>query len=233
MQEVIVSSEEKKSSVVLPFKAVIFDMDGTLIASTKADYLAWAKLFEDENKSLTYEEYVPLLGIKSAEVIKTYLNLHGEELQHALRKKLLYFDEVIAEIGLYPIPHADVFLKSLKEYPVKIALATSSRKAKMEMALNGMDLFKYFDVIVTGEEVMNGKPAPDIFIKTAEKLDLQASECIVIEDAANGVIAAKNAFMKCVAITTTHEPNMLNDADLIITTFENQNLVDWGKKLYF
>jgi beta-phosphoglucomutase family hydrolase len=203
-------------------KAVIFDMDGTLIDSTKADFLAWQKLFSFYGKSLTYKEYVPLLGIKSAQVVKEFLPLkNDEEIQMALTRKLIFFHEYIAENGIYPVPYADVFLKQIKQLDIPVALATSSRKAKMEMVMTKVGLVTLFDAIVTGGDVKNGKPAPDIFIKAAEKLGVRPQDCIVFEDASNGVKAAKNAFMKCVALSSTQPPEALQEADLIIDTFKD------------
>jgi beta-phosphoglucomutase family hydrolase len=203
-------------------KAVIFDMDGTLIDSTKADFLAWQKLFSFYGKSLTYKEYVPLLGIKSAQVVKEFLPLkNDEEIQMALTRKLVFFHEYIAENGIYPVPYADVFLKQIKQLDIPVALATSSRKAKMEMVMTKVELVTLFDAIVTGGDVKNGKPAPDIFIKAAEKLGVRPQDCIVFEDASNGVKAAKNAFMKCVALSSTQPPEALQEADLIIDTFKD------------
>ncbi|MGN6196243.1 MAG: HAD family hydrolase [Ginsengibacter sp.] len=205
-------------------KAVIFDMDGTLIDSTKADFLAWQKLFSFYGKSLTYKEYVPLLGIKSAQVVKEFLPLkNDEEIQMALTRKLVFFHEYIAENGIYPVPYADVFLKQIKQLDIPVALATSSRKAKMEMVMTKVELVTLFDAIVTGGDVKNGKPAPDIFIKAAEKLGVRPQDCIVFEDASNGVKAAKNAFMKCVAVSSTQPPEALQEADLIIDTFKDLN----------
>jgi beta-phosphoglucomutase family hydrolase len=203
-------------------KAVIFDMDGTLIDSTKADFLAWQKLFSFYGKSLTYKEYVPLLGIKSAQVVKEFLPLkNDDEIQMALTRKLVFFHEYIAENGIYPVPYADVFLKQIKQLDIPVALATSSRKAKMEMVMTKVELVTLFDAIVTGGDVKNGKPAPDIFIKAAEKLGVRPQDCIVFEDASNGVKAAKNAFMKCVALSSTQPPEALQEADLIIDTFKD------------
>jgi beta-phosphoglucomutase family hydrolase len=204
----------------LPFKGIIFDMDGTLIASTEADYLAWKKTFADHGRNLTYESYYPLLGIKSADVAKKELKLEGEEVDLALAKKLEYFEEIIETKGIDPIPFAQDLLKKLRKQPIKMALATSSRKMKMKLVMEKLDFLQYFDAVVTGEEVHHSKPAPDIFLLAAKRLGLSTQDCIVIEDAASGVAAAKSAGMKCIAITTTHKEEDLEHADLIIHSFK-------------
>jgi beta-phosphoglucomutase-like phosphatase (HAD superfamily) len=104
-----------------------------------------------------------------------------------------------------------------------MALATSSRKMKMKLVMEKLDFLQYFDAIVTGEEVHHSKPAPDIFLLAAKKLDLSTQDCLVIEDAASGVTAAKSAGMKCIAITTTHKEEDLEHADLIIHSFKEIN----------
>jgi beta-phosphoglucomutase family hydrolase len=203
-------------------KAVIFDMDGTLVDSTKSDYLAWERLFSFYNKTLSYEDYLPMLGIRSAEIVKQYLPVkNDEEVQFALTKKLVFFHEIISQNGIEPVPYADIFLKQIKRLNVPVALATSSRKAKMEMVMEKLNLLVYFDAVVTGGDVIKGKPAPDIFIKAAEKLNVPPQDCIVFEDASNGVKAAKNAFMKCVAFSLAQPPEALQEADLIIDTFKD------------
>jgi beta-phosphoglucomutase family hydrolase len=210
-------------TVLLPFKGVIFDMDGTLIESTEADYLAWKRLFADYQKPLSYEDYFPLLGAKSAVVVQSRLLLNEAQTKIALAKKLKYFTEIITKSGIQPVPFAVKLLQHLQQYDLKIALATSSRSEKMKMVLKLTGLVHYFEVIVTGEEVNRSKPAPDIFLMAAKKLKLQPEQCLVIEDAINGIKAAKNAGMKCVAITTTHSAEMLQEADLIIETYEAVN----------
>jgi beta-phosphoglucomutase family hydrolase len=229
----MVNPIEANASVplVLPYSGVILDMDGTLIESTEADYLAWKWLFADYNQVFTFQEYIPLLGIKSVDVLHHKLQLNGEELRQALNKKMSYFREVVEDNGIRPVPFAHSFLKSLQDYPVKVALATSSRREKMQLLMEKMEFLYFFDVIVTGEEVHHGKPAPDIFIQAAEKLGIPPEKCVVIEDAANGVAAAKNAHMKCVAITTTHSAEQLLYADLVVDTFEKADLADWCNRL--
>lgn len=217
------------TTVALPFKGVILDMDGTLIESTEADYLAWKSLFADYNIPFTFQEYQPMLGTKSVDVINARLKLNDEELAKALQQKMAYFKEVITNNGISIVPFADELFKNLQKYPVKIALATSSRREKMKLLMEKVGFLPYFDVIVTGEEVHNGKPAPDIFLLAAERLQLSPEDCVVVEDTVNGVKAAKNANMKCVAITTSQTADLLHQADLVIDTYEKGDLLEWSK----
>ena len=214
-----------------PFTAVILDMDGTLIESTEADYLAWKMLFADFGFDFSFQEYMPMLGIKSVDVIGSRLQLSGDDLQQALNKKMAYFKEIVTDNGIRTVPFALEMVQSLKQYPVKIALATSSRREKMKLLMEKVKMLPYFDVIVTGEEVHNGKPAPDIFLKAAAQLGVSPDKCVVLEDAANGVAAAKNANMKCIAITTTHSAEQLTKADLVVDSYEKVDFLEWCLKL--
>lgn len=207
-----------------PFRGVIFDMDGTLIETTQADYHAWKKVFEDHGQELSFDDYFPLIGMKSEVVVNTRLHLEGEEAKKALLKKADYFRDIIESHGIQTVPYATRLLKKLKQHNLKLALATSSRSQKMNYVLKLTELLQYFDVIVTGDEVTRSKPAPDVFIKAVEKLNLPVSQCVVIEDAASGVKAAKNAGLKCIAITTTHSADLLHEADLVISSFEELDL---------
>ncbi len=204
------------------FKAVIFDMDGTLIDSVNADFLAWQKVFADYNKSLTFKDYMPLLGMRSFSVVEQFFNPeNAEEQKKVLTKKSNYFREIIEENGIELIPYAQEFIKHLKENNVPLALATSSRRAKMEMVMDKVGLLSYFDVTVTAEDVVHGKPAPDIFIKAASLLDEAAGDCLVFEDTVNGINAAKGASMKCVALDSNDTPDLLNEADVVIESFKD------------
>jgi HAD superfamily hydrolase (TIGR01509 family) len=137
----------------------------------------------------------------------------------------------VADNGIKTVPFVEALMKNLKSYPVRIALATSSRREKMKLLMEKVGFLPYFDAIVTGEEVTNGKPAPDIFLQAAERLHVPAGKCMVIEDAASGVKAAKSAQMKCIAITTTHPADQLQLADLVIDSFENASLGAWCSQL--
>jgi beta-phosphoglucomutase family hydrolase len=217
--------ESDGAAISIPIKGVIFDMDGTLIESTEADYRAWERVFNHYNRKLSFEDYIPLLGVKSADVIKKELGFTDEQkVKVILKEKLDYFFDFVTHNPIKPVEGAEAFLKSLADYPVKVALATSSRKAKVQMVLRQLDFLRYFEAIVTGDEVLNSKPAPDIFLLSAKKLGLKPEDCLVVEDAPVGVAAARSANMKCVAITETHKADKLSAADVIIDSYYESDL---------
>ncbi|MBC8034685.1 MAG: HAD family phosphatase, partial [Chitinophagaceae bacterium] len=165
-------------------------------------------------------QYHKCLGIRSADIARTKLHLEGNAVLAALDRKLSYFMDIVKQNGIRAIPHAAHLVRMMNSSKIRMGLATSSRKEKMTMVMKETGLLSYFDVIVTGDEVLNGKPAPDIFLKAAERLGVAPPECLVFEDAVSGVRAAKNAGMQCIAITTTHSADVLQEADLIINSFE-------------
>jgi beta-phosphoglucomutase len=214
------------------YKAVIFDMDGTLIDSIEADYLAWCELFEFYQKELRLEDYIPLIGIKSAEVAMKYLPVKDElELKEALAKKLVYFRNIIEEKGIKAMPFSHELVQQIKKSGLLLSLATSSRKAKVEMVMNKVGLMDYFDVVITAEDVKKGKPDPEVFTTAAHRLSVKPSECIVFEDAANGVKAAKNAQMKCIALHSERTAGLLSEADIIIESYEGLDFAELCSRL--
>src|SRR5215471_488243 len=127
------AKEKQENEIKFPFKAVICDMDGTLIETTEADYSAWKRLFAEHGKELSFEDYFPLIGMKSEVVAKSRLHLDEEGVKDALAKKMKYFTEIISAHGIKIVPYASKLLQQLREHDIRIALATSSRKKKMKM----------------------------------------------------------------------------------------------------
>lgn len=175
---------------------------------------------------------MPLLGIRSADVIRNELGFNADEdVKRILKEKFDAFVDYVNINPIEPVAGAGDFLKALKQQHIKVGLATSSRKEKVKLLLTKLDFLQYFEAIVSGEEVENSKPAPDIFLKAAERLNLLPNECIVVEDGPIGVAAAKAAKMKCIAITATHPAEKLQQADIIIDTYRNTSLREVFEKL--
>jgi beta-phosphoglucomutase family hydrolase len=204
--------------------AIIFDMDGTLVETTEADFKAWQRVFRDHGRELSFEDYFPLLGRKSQDVVQHVLNLKGEEAQENMRRKMYYFEEFVEDNSLAILPGAGQFLGELKAAGIPMGLATSSRQPKMRLVLEKTGLFPFFNTIVTGEMVEKGKPSPDIFLLTAQRMGIQPSDCVVLEDAVHGITAARTAGMKSVAIVSTHEASQLNEAHLVINSYSELSL---------
>ena len=225
MKEQAAATQPLKNNNSTDIQAIIFDMDGTLLESTEADYLAWEKIFERYDNKLTYEKYVTMLGIRSADVIRDFLGFtDAGDVSRILVEKFNCFVEVVNEKPVKPVDSADKILKAAHASHLKVALATSSRKEKMQLLLTQLDFLQYFHATVTGEEVERSKPAPDIFLKAAERLGIPPANCVVVEDGPIGITAAKKAGMKCIAITATTEPAKLQEADLVIESYDDIDL---------
>jgi beta-phosphoglucomutase family hydrolase len=215
-------------------KAAIFDMDGTVIDSTESDYLAWKKILEDYKIELSFREYLNVLGAKGSEIVNRYLDLDTSETRHLLDQKEEYFKSLVNEKGLRSIQGVESLLNEIKGLNVKTSLATGAGKEKLDFIFQKVNLRNYFDVVITADDTKVGKPDPEVFLTAAIKLNTLPSDCVVFEDAKNGVKAAKNGGMKCVAIVTTHHPNELQEADLIIKSYSEFDFRKFysGEKIY-
>ena len=173
-------------------KAVLFDMDGVIFDTEKAYLDTWIKVFSKYGYEMKREIYISVMGTGRKNVKKVFLNIFGENLpiEDMYKEK----DEILAKIideGKVPVKNgAEEILSYLKESGYKTALATSARRIRTYKQVNKAGLDKYFDVIVTGDDISKGKPDPEIFLKAANKLGVMPKECIVIEDSPAGIEAA-------------------------------------------
>lgn len=204
-------------------KAFIFDMDGTVIDSTEADFKAWEQLLSEEGIVLSYTDFLSILGATGKEILTSYLPQCIDKEQMLLRREV-YFKKFIEDKGIKFIDGVEKFLKEVKEKNIKTALATGAGKSKIDFIFKRLGVQKYFDIVLTAADTSQGKPAPEIFLKAAEKLGVQPSEAIVVEDARNGVVASVKAGMRCIAITSTHPKESLTGADTIVDSYDQLNI---------
>jgi beta-phosphoglucomutase len=205
-------------------KGMIFDMDGTIIDTTRPDYDAWEKAFSEYKVKLPWKEYIDMLGMKSSEIVKKYLDLSEKDVEKLIHRKeeILKKDIEINKVSY--IEGAERVLTYLKGRYYKLALATGAQKEKLDFILEQLNFAPYFDEIITADEVNSGKPDPEMFLKAAEKLKLKPEQCLVWEDSTLGVQAAKAGGFRCIAITTTRKKDKLLEADAIVDNFTRINL---------
>jgi len=185
-------------------RSVIFDLDGVL-----ADSEPWwneidAKLLAEYGVTYRGEFHRNVLGVSYRLACEFYQKTFGlsASVEELMRRRGEIATEFFANrIDLFP--SVKPVLKELRQMNLRLAVATSSLTASARPFLARHELTGFFDVVVTGEEVERGKPAPDIYLSAAEKLGVPADACLVVEDALSGVAAAKAAKMRVAAIPDT------------------------------
>lgn len=211
--------------------AVIFDMDGVLTDTEpviNAAALAALKEFEVDARPEDFTEFV---GTGEDRYIGGVAEMHGHRYDPVMKKRTyeIYLD--ILPDMVNPIPGVHDLLQRLREQAVPLAVATSADHVKMKANLAAVNVpLDWFRVIVTGEDIDNKKPSPDIYLHTAGRLSLAPSECCVVEDAVNGVLAAKAAGMRCVAVTGSFHKDALRavGADCVRDRIAEVTLEDLG-----
>lgn len=209
-------------------KVIIFDMDGVLIDSEPAYLEMNKKLFTQFGIQMDDENYSALVGMPSLPMwtmLKKKYNLKNEISEFLGLEKQRMSEVLDSDIINEPIKGIVHLLDHLEKEQHKLCVASSSANDNINFVLRKLELKKYFDYVISGEDVINGKPEPDIFLKAAENFKAKVSDCIVIEDSTNGIKAAAAAGMKCIGFKNK-DTNMqnLSEADLIVQSFEAEDL---------
>jgi HAD superfamily hydrolase (TIGR01509 family) len=194
---------------------VIFDMDGVLLDSEPFICKAACMMFAERGLQVRPEDFLPFVGAGENRYIGGVAEKYEFPVEIEDVKKRTY--DIYLEIirgRLEPLPGVHGFLAACREAGKKMALATSADFRKAEGNLREIGLpMSTFDAIVTGEDVVHKKPAPEVFLAAAAKLDLDPRRCLVVEDAVNGVAAARAAGSRCLALTTSFSREQLAGAD--------------------
>ncbi len=200
-------------------KAVIFDMDGVIVDSVGLHFDVWKEVGDRFGFVMDHDFFDSLNGMDTGDIAKVVVkkfSLEASPEEIAGYKKEIAVDIFRGGAKLFG-GVADV-LTRLKESGYKVGLATSTNLDLVKETLG--EHISMFETIITDDDIMNSKPAPDIFMKCAELLQVPYDECVVVEDSINGIIAAKKAGMKAVAITNTSPSWKFTMADAVISRIE-------------
>jgi beta-phosphoglucomutase len=191
--------------------AAIFDMDGVLIDSGAHHRRAWRALLAELGTEPADPEHWRLtIGRPSEEAIPLLLGrrVSGAEARRLARRKRDLYQEQ-AQAGLEPVPGVRAFLESLARLDVPRAVGTSASRWDAERLLDDLGLLRHFDVVVTSDDVMLGKPDPEVWTQAARRLRIAPSHCVIFEDAVVGIQAARSAGMRAIGVTTAHSEREL------------------------
>jgi beta-phosphoglucomutase len=195
-------------------EAVIFDMDGVLIDSGAHHRAAWRALLDEIGEEPAHPEHWRLtIGRPSEEAMPLLLGRpmsEHEVWRLARRKRDLYVQ--LARGGIVTVAGVDRFVADLAHTKIPRAVGTSASSFDVDRLLAGAGLRRYFDVIVTADDVRYGKPDPEVYLLAAARMRVAPERCVVFEDSLVGVQAGRSAGMRVIGITTAHTENELRQA---------------------
>lgn len=218
-------------------KAVLFDMDGLMFDTEKLSTQAYIKAAEKQGYKMSVEETHLVLGFNVESTYK-FFEQYFEKLDNGVDGKKLvdyhyeYIENILYTKGPDKMPYLDELLDYLKENNYKIAVASSSDLDHIKNNLEKTGVNHYIDVIASGEEVENGKPAPDVFLLAAERLNISPENCLVLEDSKFGIQAAHSANMRVIMVPDSIEPDeeikkltykIVANLSEVVTILENNN----------
>jgi len=207
---------------MLDFKAVIFDMDGVIIDSEPLHEEAKRRAFAKYDLVVPDEVYEQFKGKTDRDVLQYAAETYGDgsiDVSALIADKQAAYANIVDTLQL--IPRADTFIQKLAQQDIPLALTTSATARNQKRAFDIFGLHPYFKTIVTADDITHAKPHPQPYIKTVEKLGIDARTCLVIEDSYNGVLSAEAAGCMVVGITTSFDASALKKAGAhhIVDTF--------------
>jgi beta-phosphoglucomutase family hydrolase len=197
-------------------KGVLWDMDGVLVDTGEFHFRAWRDVLSKYDIAFTRDFHRETFGMNNAGILSRLL---GDKLTPELQSEISdrKEEEFRAAIRGHaePLPGVRTWLMRLQEAGFRQGIASSAPIANIDALVDELGLRPFFDAIVSGTD-LPGKPDPAVFLEAAEKLQVPPGDCIVIEDAVAGVEAARQAGLRCIAITTTNRAEALGAADVIV-----------------
>jgi beta-phosphoglucomutase len=200
-------------------RAVLWDLDGTLVDSAEFHWLSWRDTMAAEGISITYQQFLDSFGQKNDRILPGWLGpaADPDRIRRVGDAKEAEYRRLAGVHGLTPLPGAGMWVRRLRAQGWQQAIASSAPRANVGVMLQALALDGMFDAIVSAEDVTKGKPDPQVFLAAAERLGIPPGRCIVVEDAAVGVEAARAAGMKCVGVNRS----VVLAADLPVSSLED------------
>jgi HAD superfamily hydrolase (TIGR01509 family) len=198
-------------------KAVLWDLDGTLVDSAEFHWRAWRDVMAEEGLPVTHEQFVQSFGKRNDLILSGWLgnDADPERMRRLSEEKETRFRALVRAHGIEPLPGVRRWVARLHGEGWLQAIATSAPRANLEALSDAMGMREYFGAGIAAEDVTHGKPDPEVFLLAAARLGADPRHSIVVEDAPIGIEAGRRAGMRTVGVSLLHT---LPDADVYVGT---------------
>ena len=217
-------------------RAVIFDFNGIIVDDEPIHFKLFQRVLGEEGIALTEEAYYArYLGFDDRGAFMAGFREHGrllsdDKLAVLIERKAVYYQEAIRN-HVAVFPGVKTLIADLAQ-TLPLAVASGALRHEIETILKTLGLLDQFRAIVAAEDVSQGKPEPEIYLKALAALNarganekpIAAADCVVIEDSKEGIRGARRAGMKCLAVTNSHPPELLSEATAVVKSLENVQL---------
>lgn len=214
-------------------KGIIFDMDGVIFDTERISCRFWQKKLKEHGMDMTEDMYTEIMGRNRVGIIKGLESMFN-------RPEIDFYklsDEKVAQMGEFldtgripVLPGVFEIIDYLDKNGYKKSIATSTRRVKAESRLKKENLFDHFDSVMYGDDVKISKPNPEIFLKTAEKMELNPSEILILEDSPSGIEAAYNGGFRCINVVDMKKPTDEMKSRTIAICDNLFDVIEWLEK---
>jgi len=183
-------------------RAVLWDMDGTLIDSEEFHWIAWRETMHDAGIVITREQFLASFGQRNDSILPRWLGESAtpERIERIGKAKEERYRALVRDKGIAPLPGVSAWVQRLHEAGWQQAIASAAPRANIEAILDALHAQHLFQAMVCAEDVSRGKPDPEVFLTAASRVDARPERCIVVEDAAHGIEGARRAGMRSIGV---------------------------------